>query len=331
MGDESYRDVIERVTRLVDRHCRSAPPMLAQPWESGLLSGGFPAEFPPAIPVAVMPPRPPELGVTRPESDPTRARRVEPRKRPRPRAWREDMDHRRQVAIHAWMALFQGFEDHSEVGRQLAQAPDEDARYGILTDVFADKATSTLKARAGALNGFWMWTRSRGVAPSPLVEQVVYEYCKYCQSNGASPTRAQSLKVAIAFASQVLGWVVQKSLLDSRRIAGVAFTELQRLPPVHRKEPLPPAFVRYLAKLVGGDDASSEAKVIAGFFLFLALTRARFSDGMAVRSEPSMSGKGQWIEATVKDYKTSKVRDRRGKDLPLVALALVGNIPWAMR
>ena len=227
------------------------------------------------------------------------------------------------------MVLITGFEDHSEVGRQLSRAPDQEVKMTILSDALADKATSTLRSRATALNGFWSWCRTRGTDPSPMVEATVYEYCKYCQATGSAPTKVNSLRSAILFASHVLGWIVQKTLLDSRRIAGVAYSELQRLPPVKRREALEPGFVLHLAKITCSDVEEQQNRLIASFFLFLILTRARFSDGMSVKEEPVITQKGRWVEATVQEYKTSKAKGRRGRDLPLVAPARLGKLPWA--
>ena len=87
----------------------------------------------------------------------------------------------------------------------------------------------------------------------------------------------------------------------------------------------------FLARLVCGDEASDVTKIHAGFFLFPTLTRARFADGLAVASEPQLKPKKTWVEAMVKQYRTSKVKDKRGKDLPLVVPAALGNLPRAER
>ena len=227
------------------------------------------------------------------------------------------------------MVLISGFADHSEVGRQLSRAPDQEIKMTILSDALADKAMSTFRSRATALNGFWSWCKTRGTEPSPMVEATVYEYCKYCQVTGSAPTKVNSLRSAILFSSHVLGWIVQRSLLDSRRIAGVAYSELQRLPPVKLREALEPGFVLHLAKITCSDVEGQQNRLVAGFFLFLILTRARFSDGMSVKAEPVITQKGRWVEATVQEYKTSKAKGRRGRGLPLVAPARLGKLPWA--
>ena len=330
MGDKEDLDVVEQVGRVVAMHLPAARPLMPLPWETPFFaSPDAGSSFLPDIPTAWSMPRQVEPAVENVGQSSLGVRVVEPWKRPRPKSWREHLDDSRQVALHAWMALISGYESHWEVGRQLGLAADREARMTILSDALAEKATSTLRSRASALNGFWVWCKSRGVEPSPLVEATVYEYCKYCQAEGSPPTKVSSLRSGIVFASHILGWVVQKSLLDSRRISGVAFTELQRLPPVRRREALEPSFLLFLARLVCSDDCQMEARLVAGFFLFMTPTRARFADAMSVHGEPWLTNKGRWIEAVVKNYKTSKARNRRGKELPLVAPTKLRTYGWA--
>ena len=328
MGEPDW-SIAERVERVVANHVARATPRLALPWETSFFQGSRQTDFLPELPVAAVVPMPREVGVVSSTTTRRPLPLLEPRKRPRPKSWRENIEDARQVALHAWKALIAGFEAHSEVGRQMALAPDEEVSMTILSDALADKSTSTLKSRASALNGYWAWCQGKQIEPSPLVEASVYEYCKYCQAIGSAPTKVNSLRSAILFASHVLGWVVQRTLLDSRRIAGVAFSELQRLPPVKHREALEPSFILFLAKLTCSDEEGLEQRNLTGFYLFLVLTRARFSDGMSVAAEPAITQKGKWVEATVKEYKTSKARDRRGRDLPLVAPAMVRTLPWA--
>ena len=68
-------------------------------------------------------------------------------------------------------------------------------------------------------------------------------------------------------------------------------------------------------------------KVVAGFLLFLVFTRARFADALRDKDEPVVEG--QWVRASVKEYKASKARDRRGRELPLAGPAKVAGLEWA--
>eukprot|EP00971_Amphidinium_carterae_P346142 6487444-Amphidinium_carterae.1 len=105
------------------------------------------------------------------------------------------------------------------------------------------------------------------------------------------------------------GTLNNRSLIDSKRVSGLVFSERQRLPEVDRKSPLPPRVIKFLLSYVVDHDKDKFDRVVAGFLLFLIFTRA----------------------PAVLEYKTSKARDRRGRELPLVApasLKICGS--WAL-
>eukprot|EP00971_Amphidinium_carterae_P037745 742434-Amphidinium_carterae.1 len=65
---------------------------------------------------------------------------------------------------------------------------------------------------------------------------------------------------------------------------------------------------------------------MAGHVLFLTHTRARFADAQRVQGEPTISN--GWLCTRTNDYKTSQAKNRRGRALPLLAVAAGFEHAW---
>ena len=89
-------------------------------------------------------------------------------------------------------------------------------------DVFAKKATSTLRSRASAMWLLLRWLSASTGSATPLSEDRVYMYASYCRSVGKAATRLEQLLQAIAFCKGLIGLRGTSEILESARVSGAA-------------------------------------------------------------------------------------------------------------
>ena len=96
-----------------------------------------------------------------------------------------------------------------------------------------------------------------------------------------------------------------------------------------RRAPLSVEQLELLESLAAGAATSRRDQVFAGFCAFMAHTRARFGDAMAVAVEPRIDG--PLLEAAVSSTKTSNRPGRRRRLLCMVGYYFFGvsGQPWA--
>ena len=147
-----------------------------------------------------------------------------------------------------------------------------------LKNVFADKATGTLHARAGALLRLVAWCHKSGLFPFPLREETVYQFMQ--SSTGTAPTFLRSLLVSLRFAHFVLGLTGADDVVTSHRVIGcakLAYLQKRRLV---QKEPLTVAMVAAMEAYVCDRGQPARERFVIGCFLICTFMRARFSDMM---------------------------------------------------
>ena len=249
-------------------------------------------------------------------------------KRLRTKPWCDVIEEDRQTSILAWVRLLEGQGQQNQLAEQLSRTSSLQDKMIVLQDVFAAKATSTLRVRALDLTKFVNWGKKVGADIDPVREEVAYAYCRHLIESKAAATSVKRFKEAIVFAKHLVNWNVDPEALSSRRIAGAALNSLSNLGPIKRSEPLPPGFLVYLGNLLTDDVSSVEEKYCASIFLFLVYTRSRFSDAQRIASEPKIE-RGHLV-AEVKNYKTARAKGRRGLALPVCAPALgLRKLAWA--
>eukprot|EP00971_Amphidinium_carterae_P330735 6463925-Amphidinium_carterae.1 len=102
---------------------------------------------------------------------------------------------------------------------------------------------------------------------------------------------------------------------------------MQTLGAVKRAEPFPSHFVRFLEQLVCAE-CNIHLRYMAGLLLFNLMTRSRFSDSQRIVDEPTLQG--DLMISRVRKYKTMRVKERRGLELPICALRVgLTELPWA--
>eukprot|EP00440_Ansanella_granifera_P050102 gb/GFBE01054301.1/.p1 GENE.gb/GFBE01054301.1/~~gb/GFBE01054301.1/.p1 ORF type:complete len:121 (+),score=33.10 gb/GFBE01054301.1/:1-363(+) len=111
-------------------------------------------------------------------------------------------DDARAAALAKWMAVFAVAPGASQIGLQLNEISDEadaDTRaHGVLEDVFARKATSTMNIRASAMLMYVAWVRKEApeIDPVPISESTMYRYLTHLKETKAPATRANSFMQA---------------------------------------------------------------------------------------------------------------------------------------
>ena len=237
-------------------------------------------------------------------------------------------DSARTATLEAWWNLLTSYPKNSKVGILLTKEKDKIDQLEVVSDVLAEKATATIRMRALDFGRFVRWAESVGAGSLDIAEALAYDYCRFLRSNHSSATSVKRFREAALFAVHVLGWSASDGFCDSRRIAGVSAGMMRLLGPVRRAQPFEKNFLRFLELKLADEDLGVADRCYAGMVLFLVYTRCRFTDPQRIDHEPRLDD--QFLRASLKEYKTSRARDRRGMALEIVAPAKAAyGTPWA--
>ena len=170
-----------------------------------------------------------------------------------------------------------------------------------------------------------------------LVESVVYSYMLHEESKpGIAPTYLRSFVSSLAFCHSVMGLVGAKSIVESKRITGLAYKMYLTKRKTASRSPFKISEVRILESVLAGAHNRSWAdRHAAGCFLFMIYARARFSDMMNVSSlsleAHEIAGERfGYVEAEVTRSKTSYSLERRVRLLPMSAtIKGISSFFWA--
>ena len=185
-----------------------------------------------------------------------------------------------------------------------------------VADCLAVKATSTLHARANALIRYMAWARSKVSVIFPPVEAAVYAYFEDNQAKMGA-TSFKSAISAFAFAKFVLGMEGAEVIYLSGRVTGLAAKLFLTKAKLRKRNPLRVRDVKLLERIcVGLEGKSKPDRAASGFFLFLVVARARYSDGQNV---VSLTINGNFLEARAARSKTSFTLERKTRFLPMAA------------
>ena len=154
----------------------------------------------------------------------------------------------------------------------------------ILEDVFAKKATSTLRSRASSLLQYTRWQKATYGETSlfPMDEDRLYAYTCYLRSEGAPASRGERFVQSVRFAHTLLQCPGDLSFLTARVIGATVAGVAKR--PVMKKWPLKVHQLRLLERLACGE--ASAVSVFAGFLCVLIHGRLRYSDAQMCFAEP---------------------------------------------
>jgi len=208
----------------------------------------------------------------------------------------------------------------------------EFARGGLLESVkdsLGTKASSTLHARAGPILQYIQFCEDRGLQAFPLIEPVVYDYVKSCETKAA--TYARSFLLALSFTNFHFGLTGTLSIMSSGRIRGLANTMYSKKRKLTQRPPLSVDQIEHLENIVLDGRRTEFDRLAGGFFLFILMGRLRFSDGQQVcqlKLDQQPDGFG-FVEAVAAKTKTSVSLERKTRHLPVaVPLMAFGARQW---
>ena len=200
---------------------------------------------------------------------------------------------------------------------------DDTDKVELLENMFARKATATLRGRRCSIGQFIWWaSRTREASPTlPPSEDTLCKYMEDLRCSTAPATPRQRFLEAVRLCSGSLGMPIPDGCV-SNRVAGPA----ERMANTKRVTvQVPPLPCPVLLKLENGvlEHADVHWRVLAGFVLFLAPARARCADAARVLTEPTLDaapdGSG-FLHATSTESKGARTAKKRRLGLPMVAV-----------
>ena len=235
-------------------------------------------------------------------------------------SWAVMLNEERNLAVNKWLRVVLVEPLAFGVARNFYEGRASGLCQGTLADSIADclavKATSTLHARANALIRYMAWARSRVSVIFPPAEATVYAYFEDSQSRMGA-TSFKSALSAFAFAKFVLGLEGAEAIYLSGRVTGLAGKLFLAKAKLRQRNPLRCKDVKLLERICAGHEGKSKPdRVASGFFLFLVMARARYSDGQNIAS---LTVNGNFLEALTARSKTSFTLERKTRFLPMAA------------
>ena len=249
------------------------------------------------------------------------------------RLWADKLSWERKCAYKKWVGIILRQVNAFDIARQQVTCHTmEFARGGLLESVkdsLGTKASATLHSRAGPVLQYIQFCEDRGIQAFPLVEPVVYDYVKSCESKAA--TYARSFLLALSFTNFHFGLTGTSSVLGSGRIKGLVNTMYAKKRKLLQRPPLTVMQIVHLEDVVLNSRKTEYDRIAAGFFLFVLMGRLRFSDGQQVcqlQLDQQPDGFG-FVEAVAAKTKTSVSLERKTRHLPVaVPLLPFGDQQW---
>ena len=227
--------------------------------------------------------------------------------------WAGAEDKRLHFALQCWKIIVLDSAFHTKLGKILLAAIDQgkskDDSFDIISDSFAEKATSTLRSRSASLLAFGRWKKSIygevACGIFPITEDMAYQYLCDLRRNHAAGSRRKRFLEAVGFSKGLIGADVDE-VLTSSRVKAVAHGGI--IAERKKKIPFTVCQVDALEKLA--IFSNGQVSIFAGYVCFLIHCRLRWSDGQHCIQEPTLdvsSGRG-FIEASLYHHKTAKKR-----------------------
>ena len=249
------------------------------------------------------------------------------------RLWADKLSWERKCAYKKWVGIILRQVSAFDIARQQVTCHTmEFARGGLLESVkdsLGMKASATLHSRAGPILQYIQFCEDRGIQAFPLVEPIVYDYVKSCESKAA--TYARSFLLALSFTNFHFGLTGTLSIMSSGRIKGLVNTMYAKKRKLMQRPPLTVVQIIHLEDIVLNSHKTEYDRVAAGFFLFVLMGRLRFSDGQQIcqlQLDQQPDGFG-FVEAVAAKTKTSVSLERKTRHLPVaVPLIPFGDQQW---
>lgn len=243
--------------------------------------------------------------------------------------WQESREALLQKALKHWAVIVEGWNPEVAFVHTLLGCDSINAQLIFLSDVFRNKAPSTLMKRANSIKRLCSYLGELGLY-FPCSESMLYTFICDLRSHGFPPSRAKGVLEAIAFVKGTMGIDECAPLLQGRRCWGAASQDV-----IHERSQASPLLVKELqclrSILEHGTDLWDRA--FSGMVLFVTYARARSTD--AQQASPLLfdtdeSGSAVFVEASTGVHKTVRALQHRRQFLPLVAPGLgLSHVNWA--
>ncbi len=240
-------------------------------------------------------------------------------------SWDGLLNTQRIAAIRKWVGIISTSPLSFDLGRRWNRLDPLGASLAEgLRNVFADRATGTLHARAGALLRLVAWCHKNGHVPFPLREESVYQFM--LNSDGTAPTFLRSLLVSLRFAHHILGLTGADDVVSSHRVIGCAKLAYLKKRRLAQKDPLTVAMVVAMEAFVADLEkpAPARERFVIGCFLICTFMTARFSDMMNLVDFTADNFNhhglpGGYVEAKVTRTKSAYTLERKTMYLPMTS------------
>ena len=214
----------------------------------------------------------------------------------------------------------------SSLGRTLVNDilafQSEDVLVRTIQDVFASRATATLRKRSKLLLKFKNFCNLAGQRMLPVSEQMAYRFL--FEQCGTSPSAPQSFREALMFVHGTLGADGAQEAANSPRIVGRCFAKLVTKAPLKQSRVLSAPEVMFLEQFVTDQRNDPLDRLFAGHAIFCIHGRLRWSDSLWILNmtedlEPD-TGKG-FLQCETLITKTATSAKKKSTFLPATVLA----------
>ena len=132
------------------------------------------------------------------------------------------IDLERQIEIRKWKSIIEIVGPEScSLGQNLSELKAELDKWNVLLAVFHNRAPSTLRKHAGAMNLYMKWCHTCRTDPFPIAEQKTWDYCNFLYQNCAPATRADTFVQAARATIDLLSMSCSYYETNSMRIKGI--------------------------------------------------------------------------------------------------------------
>ena len=239
---------------------------------------------------------------------------------------RADSD--RMAALLRWVDIFMINPEKNRPGKMLLECcGDENLVLRTLSDLFAKKATSTIRTRSGSIAMYCSWHLSTfpGESVFPIQESHVYQYACSCREAGKSASRMDTFIGTLRYIAGEFGVEGADEAAKSPRVVGAAHSMLLTRAPRKRPEPLTTIMLCWLEICCFALPDAFD-RMIAGMCMMCCMGRLRCADTNRIRHAGLL---GRFVEGALSRTKTARSKEKATSFIPLVvpAFGLLGK-PW---
>ena len=230
----------------------------------------------------------------------------------------EQRDKNSKHAIAKWILFLKSDLTASQVGRQIEH--DVDSAEDIVLAVLGVKSPSTALKRANSVLSYHRWhSTTYDNCPIPFDESCCWMYLKHLKEIEAPASRAISFVQAARFCHFIFQVSGADSVINSRRIVGLADIQLSLKASTRQARPLSVEEVSKLHQIVSSSETPLIDRVVASHFLLMVYGRCRASDTSSVEHiTHDNDHKTGFVELSTRVHKSSRSAVTKSWLLPIV-------------